>query len=427
MPGRVGICGTGFQPVGGRSPRPRPGPAAGPRARCPRHKLGDAGGLEALRTLLGHLPADSGLILVVVMHLAPDRVSHLPDLLQSRTGMQVVQVREMVKLEPDSVYILPPNYNISSIDSHLGLSPLEEARSQRAPIDHFFRTLAETHGPNAVALILSGSGADGSEGLKRIKVAGGLVIVQAPAEAEYDGMPQSAIDTGQADFILPLVEIAAKLVDYTQNRPKLRIPQGGEESDGDDRVALVKIFAQLRAVAGHDFSRYKRATVLRRLARRMQLRNVATLGAYLELLRGQRAEVEALFHDLLITVTNFFREPEAYEALAHQVIPRLFEDKGPADVVRAQNGRHRVYPPAVAALAPADQPGGIRPRRDGVRGGSDAGGGAGLRDEGGCRRGHGCHRTDAERPAIPEQACAQPAGGRRPVMGAGPRVHPASL
>src|SRR5215471_14962393 len=163
-----------------------------------------AGGLAALKTFLENVPRDSGLAFVVVVHLSPDHESHLAELLQPHVRFPVQQVVETTALEPNHVYVIPPNANLSAIDTHLRLSKLEERRQERAPIDHFFRTLAKTHDGHAIAVILTGTGSDGTLGVKDIKANGGLVIVQDPNDAEYDGMPQSAIATGMVDLILPV-------------------------------------------------------------------------------------------------------------------------------------------------------------------------------------------------------------------------------
>ena len=299
-----------------------------------------AGGLEALRGFLEPLPADSGAAFVVVVHLSPEHQSHLAEILRPHTQMAVTQVTELVKMEPNHVYVIPPNRNLSSIDTHLRLSQLEESRHARAPIDHFFRTLARTHGSKAVGIVLSGSGSDGAVGLKAIKEAGGLILAQDPVEATFDGMPQSAIATGIVDDVLPVGEMAERLLTYLSTRPAIVLTDEEDLARPDvdkareEAQLLQRIFARLRTITGHDFSRYKRGTVGRRMARRMQLHGLTTLAEYLELLRAEPDEAHALFRDLLIVVTNFFRDPEAFTALAEEVIPRLFEDKGGDDELR---------------------------------------------------------------------------------------------
>lgn len=293
-----------------------------------------AGGLAGLKTFFDHMPDETGLAFVVVMHLSPEHQSHLPELLQIHTNMTVTQVAQTMEILPNHVYVIPPNRNLSAIDTHLRLVPLEESRQQRAPIDHFFRTLAVTHRNKAIGIVLSGTGADGAVGLKKIKEEGGLAIVQDPVEAEYDSMPQSAIATGLVDLILPVAAMPAQIQDFVQMEPHL--PHAAETADlpESDEALLQKIFVYLRTHAGHDFSGYKHTTVMRRVRRRMQLQKIETLAAYLQHLREHPEEVPILFRDLLITVTNFFRDPEAFSALEKKILPQIFARKGHADTVR---------------------------------------------------------------------------------------------
>jgi two-component system CheB/CheR fusion protein len=293
-----------------------------------------AGGLSALKAFFHHVPAASGLAFVVVVHLAPEHESHLADLLRPHVRVPVLQVDEETALRPDHVYVIPPGANLSAVDTHLRLSDLEERRRERAPIDHFFRTLARTHDGHAVGVVLTGTGADGTLGLKEVKAKGGLTVVQDPAEAEYDGMPQSAIATGLVDLVLPLAEIPAAILRYAATRPRVPVPASETDLGDAERRLLHDVFAQLRARTGRDFSRYKRSTILRRIRRRMQLRAVEELPAYLAVLREEPGEVRELADDLLVTVTNFFRDAEVFEALERDVVPRLFEGKGPDDDVR---------------------------------------------------------------------------------------------
>src|SRR5690606_20714381 len=267
-----------------------------------------AGGLAALKTFFAHAPDDSGQAFVVVVHLSPEHKSHLPELLQPHVAMPVQQVRETVKLEPNHVYVIPPGANLDTIDTHLRLTDLEERRRERAPIDHFFRTLAKTHDGQAVGVILTGTGSDGALGMREIKQAGGTCLVQDPAEAEYDGMPQSVIATGVVDLVLPLHEIPAAILRIVHTHPRMPQSAEGEEPEGEARRLLQKVFAQLRARTGRDFSRYKRTTILRRIERRMQIHHIEELNEYLQLLRDQPDEVRSLGDDLLITVTSFFRD-----------------------------------------------------------------------------------------------------------------------
>ncbi|TDX32796.1 two-component system CheB/CheR fusion protein [Modicisalibacter xianhensis] len=294
-----------------------------------------AGGLAALKHFFERVPANSGLSFVVVMHLSPEYKSHLADLLQPSTSMPVQQVTETVPLLADHVYVIPPGCNLNTIDTHLRLSELEEKRRERAPIDHFFRTLAVTHDGDSIGVILTGTGSDGTLGIKEIKGRGGLTIVQDPNEAEFDGMPQSAISTRLIDKVLPLEAIPDEILRYTRTRPHIQVPQDGEELDEVQRNALQKIFVQIRARTGRDFSRYKRSTVMRRIQRRMQLHHVEELSRYLDLMRENPEETRALSDEFLITVTNFFRDREVFDALEKDIIPQLFQGKGPEDQVRA--------------------------------------------------------------------------------------------
>jgi two-component system CheB/CheR fusion protein len=293
-----------------------------------------AGGLAALKELFKHFPADSGLAFVIVVHLSPDHESHLEDLLRPHVKMPMQQVRQTVAIEQNHVYIIPPNANLDTIDTHLRLTELEKRRHERAPIDHFFRTLANTHDGNAIGVILTGTGSDGTQGLRQIKERGGLTVVQDPNEAEYDGMPRSALAAAPVDAVLPLAKIPEAVMRFAQTRPRLSISDESEEGDAEARQLLQSVFAQIRARTGRDFSHYKRSTLLRRITRRMQFHHLQEPGAYLELLRKKPEEAQALSDDLLITVTSFFRDTDVFEALERDVIPRLFDNRGNDDVVR---------------------------------------------------------------------------------------------
>jgi two-component system, chemotaxis family, CheB/CheR fusion protein len=292
-----------------------------------------AGGLTALRTFFSNVPEESGLAYVVVVHLSPEHPSHFAEVLQPHVKVPVRQVTENTPLQPDCVYVIPPNRNLSAIDTHLRLSKLEEHRGDRAPIDHFLRTLAATHDGHSVGVILSGTGSDGALGIKAIKGNGGLTVVQDPREAEYDGMPQNAIATGLVDLVLPIAQIPSAVQRFAHTKPRVRVADE-EDLEREQRQLLQKVFAQLRARTGRDFGSYKRSTILRRIQRRMQMRQVEELPDYLELLRREPDEVRALADDLLITVTNFFRDREVFQALETEVIPRLFDGKGAEDTVR---------------------------------------------------------------------------------------------
>ena len=290
-----------------------------------------AGGLKPLQTFFETLPPTTGMAFVVVTHLHPEHESHMAEILQSKTRMRVSQVDRRVGIEPDHVYVIPPNHNIVVSDTHLEIEEYETPRGPRAPIDGFFRSLAKAH-RGSVAVILSGGGTDGAVGIKDIKEQGGVLLVQHPQEAEYDSMPNAAINTGLADMILPVRELVEKLVDYGRQSP--RLPADPEALSERDLETIQRILAQVHARTGHDFSQYKRSTILRRIQRRMQLNGFALLDEYLEYLRTNVGESVTMFNDILIGVTNFFRDREPWEALEKKAIPAVFEQKVPGEKIR---------------------------------------------------------------------------------------------
>jgi two-component system CheB/CheR fusion protein len=292
-----------------------------------------AGGVGALQTFFRHMPADSGMAFVVVLHLSPQYESQLAEVLQQTTAMPVLQVTEAMPLDHDRVYVIPPAKQLALHEGVLQLSDPVEPRGQRAPIDLFFRSLAESQGPRAAAIVLSGTGADGAMGAQRVKEHGGFVLAQDPAEAEYGMMPRHAIATGLVDCVLPVAELPGALVAYWQRAEALTLPSAGPPGGADEGESLRELLALLLARTSHDFSQYKRSTVLRRIGRRMQVTGAPTLSTYLALLRGNPEESAALLRDLLISVTNFFRDPPAWQALA-AAIPGLFRGKQADDAVR---------------------------------------------------------------------------------------------
>ncbi|MBV9489367.1 MAG: PAS domain-containing protein [Verrucomicrobia bacterium] len=299
---------------------------------------GSAGSLNALRTFFSAMPADSGLAFVVVVHLSPHRDSNLASVLQGLTPMPVVRVHDPVNVEADHVYVIPPGKHLSVADGRLRLVELQSERGQRVAVDLFFRSLAETHGPRATAIVLSGADNDGAIGLKRVKERGGLTIAQEPAEAPHDGMPRAAIGTGMVDWVLPAAAMPRRLLDYYRQENRLRLPSEELPDHPSSEVsetegALRDVLALLRARTGHNFADYKRATLLRRLARRLQVNALEDLPAYLAFLRTHPGEVSALLQDLLISVTNFFRDREAFQTLESE-LPRLFHGKKAGDAIR---------------------------------------------------------------------------------------------
>ncbi|MEX0893069.1 MAG: chemotaxis protein CheB [Gemmatimonadota bacterium] len=288
-----------------------------------------AGGLRALQQFVEAVPTDSGLAFVVIMHLDPERESRMSELLQDRAAIPVTQVSVAVAIEADHIYVIPPGHDLTMRRGGLELRERGE-RSAHAPVDLFFRTLAEACGADAVGVILSGTGADGMAGIRYIREAGGITAAQSPDEATYDGMPASAISTGLVDVILPSSRIPGELIRLRQRPPGVGNTVAlSAEAEGD----LAGVFTALRNRTGHDFSLYKRSTVLRRLDRRLRFNDVITLAEYRPLLEASATESQALLRDLLISVSSFFRDPDAFMELA-DLVPSLFEGKGAADTVR---------------------------------------------------------------------------------------------
>jgi two-component system CheB/CheR fusion protein len=284
-----------------------------------------AGGLHALKRFFSTVEPHDDIAYVVVVHLAAEQKSHLADVLQPHVPIPVLQVTETTPLEANHVYVIPPASNISAVDSHLRLSALEERGRDRAPVDHFFNTLADSHDGHAVAVILSGTGSDGAHGVRRVRQKGGIVLVQDPSQAEFDGMPRNAIATGVADLVLPAEEMPARIREFVRTQPDITL--GTNRLPETERDRVPRVLAQVRARTGHDFSRYKRSTIERRIERRMQLRGIEQLDSYLDLLRDHAEEAGSLADDLLINVTRFFRDRSVFDHLEQRVIPELFAHK----------------------------------------------------------------------------------------------------
>ena len=309
---------------------------AAPRPGCLVVGMGaSAGGLMAFEQFFTHMPSESGMAFVLVQHLAPDYTSLLPELLAKYTRMSVRQVTAETPVAPDHVYIIPPDATLTIEGGVLHVeSPPVEPRGHRTPIDHFFRSLAADQGENAVCIILSGTGTDGTLGLQAVKEYGGMAMAQTMESAQYDSILRSAIATGLVDYILPVAEMPAKLVEYAAHLTAVRENGGSEGFREEVGNSLSTIHTLLRRQTGHDFSQYKENTILRRLQRRMQALQLDTVDLYVARLRQDPTELEYLFKDFLIGVTHFFRDPEAFAVLAQRVIPQLFADKGVDDQVR---------------------------------------------------------------------------------------------
>jgi two-component system CheB/CheR fusion protein len=294
-----------------------------------------AGGLAAFESFFSGMPADSdsGMAFILVQHLAPDHKSILTNLIRKYTRMQVFEVEDGIVVQPNCTYIIPPNCDMAFLNGSLQLFEPSAPRGQRMPIDFFFRSLALDQHERAIGVVLSGTGSDGSQGVRAIKGEGGMVIAQNPENAEYDGMPRSAIATGLVDYELAPAEMPTRIMAYVSG--VFRTPLGLVTAlRPQAENALKKIFLLVRNQTGHDFSQYKSSTINRRIERRMVVHQIDTIDAYIKFLQETPAEVEALFRDLLIGVTNFFRDPEAFKALEEQVIPKLFAGKPAGSVIR---------------------------------------------------------------------------------------------
>jgi two-component system, chemotaxis family, CheB/CheR fusion protein len=294
-----------------------------------------AGGLEAFEQFFNNMPPDSGMAFVIVQHLDPTHKSILADLIKSYTRMEVTEVRDGMKVEPNTIYVIPPNADMAILHGHLHLMEPSAPRGLRQPIDYFFRTLSEDRKEKAICIVLSGTGTEGALGLREIKGQGGMVMVQDPTSAKYDGMPRSAIATGLSDYILAPGKMPEQLVAYVRH-PFTKEPGKAPETEPDAANSLQKILILVRSRTGHDFSLYKQSTIIRRIERRIAIHEIATMPDYVRYLNKFPEESDILFKELLIGVTNFFRDPEAFEALKNKVFPALLEHKGTENtIVRA--------------------------------------------------------------------------------------------
>ncbi|EJN32800.1 PAS domain S-box [Pseudomonas sp. GM78] len=295
-----------------------------------------AGGLQAVKSFFQHMPDDNGMAFVVILHLSPDHQSIVDRIIQEVTGMPVLQVTETTDIQKNTVYVIPPAHHLTMSDGYLSVTPADRHPGLSIAIDLFFRDLADVHKERAFCLVLSGTGSDGAVGLSRIKEQGGVTLVQAPEDAEFDGMPRAAIDTQMVDLVLPVVQMPQKLLELWHNSQAIHLPItddpdasiGPAASERDAVVAeqlLQDILLQLRAGTGHDFKHYKRATVLRRIERRLQVTAQPDLAAYYQYLQVHPQETRELLCDMLIGVTNFFRDREAFQALERDVVPGLLK------------------------------------------------------------------------------------------------------
>jgi two-component system CheB/CheR fusion protein len=290
-----------------------------------------AGGLEALKQFFAGMPKDSGMAFVVIQHLDPTHVGIMPELLQRITDMKVNQVKDHMEVKPNQVYVIPPNKSMSILNGYLHLFEPTETRGLRLPIDIFFRSLADDQQEKSIGIILSGMGSDGTLGLKAIKEKNGIVLVQDPLSAKFNGMPNSAIAAVTVDILAAADELPAKLVSLLKYTPVT-----GEKPVLDDKIKtnLEKIVILLRTQTGHDFSSYKKNTLFRRIERRMGIHQIDKIANYVRYLQENPKELDLLFKELLIGVTNFFRDAPVWKMLKERLLPDLFKDLPNGHVLR---------------------------------------------------------------------------------------------
>lgn len=294
-----------------------------------------AGGLAAFEAFFSGMPPgiEPRMAFVVVQHLAPDHKSILAELIRRRTRMQVFEVEDGVVVKPNCVYIIPPDRDMAFLSGTLQLLEPSAPRGHRLPINFFFQSLARDQRERAICIVLSGTGGDGALGVRAVKNEGGMVMVQSPDSAEFDGMPDSAIATGMVDYQLPPGEMPAQLMAYAAHAFDSGTRQAPSPTP-DVENALKKICTLVRVQTGHDFSQYKPSTISRRIARRMAVQQINLIDEYVSYLQHTPAEAETLFRDLLIGVTSFFRDKEPFQTLEEYVIPKLFEGKSAGAAVR---------------------------------------------------------------------------------------------
>jgi two-component system, chemotaxis family, CheB/CheR fusion protein len=292
-----------------------------------------AGGLEAIEGFFANTPSDIQIAFVIIQHLAPEHKSIMGSLLEKYTKLKVEEVRDGIKVKPGCVYLNPPNRNVSIMSGRLYLTVPTQPRGVHLPIDSFFRSLAESEGEKAIGIVLSGTGSDGTLGLKAIKGEGGMAMVQDEKQAKYNNMPRSAIDTGLVDYVLPVEKMADELMKYVKHPyidGAVKVITAKEKFEN----YFQKIFILIRSTTGHDFSLYKINTVRRRIERRMAVHQIDKISEYVAYLQKNSSEIKTLFKDLLITVTNFFRDPKAFKSLNDKVIFPVARNMPSESVIR---------------------------------------------------------------------------------------------
>jgi len=292
-----------------------------------------AGGLEAFEQFFTNMPSDIGMAFALIQHLDPDHKSILSELIRRYTQMKVFEVKDGMNVEPNCIYIIPPNRYMAILNRTLQLIEPTEPFRHKEPIDFFLRSLAQDQGVHSIGVILSGTGTGGTLGLKAIKEVGGLAMVQDPESAKYDGMPKSAIATGLVDYVLTPNKMPEQLIAYTQH-DFVRMPDKITATMPEKSDWLQKVFILLRSHTGYDFSHYKKNSIIRRIERRMMINQMDSTADYVKCLQKNPMETDTLFRELLIGVTNFFRDPDAFDILKEKAIPSFFENRSPDQAIR---------------------------------------------------------------------------------------------
>ena len=293
-----------------------------------------AGGLNALEQFFAAMPADSGMAFVVIQHLSPDFKSLMDDLLARHTRMTILQATEGAELLPNTIYLSTPRFQMKLVSGRIVLRDKPIGTPVELGIDTFFRSMAEDVGKRSIGIVLSGTGSDGSRGIVAIKEAGGLVIIQTPDSAQFDGMPRNAIASGNYDFQLNPDQIPALLMEYVTNPEEIRSKVSHSVDVFPEDGEYAQIFALLRRSFNIDFSKYRTGTVTRRILRRFEMKGVHSIDDYVPIITSDADELEALYHDLLIGVTEFFRDPAAFDYLEKVVVPELISLTRDTDEIR---------------------------------------------------------------------------------------------
>ena len=317
--------------------KPRSGGSNLTNSNIPSHYVGvgaSAGGLEALQLLLRNLPTETGACFIIVQHLSPDFKSMMLELLSKHTSMELINVKDTLAVKSNTIYLIPPKRNMKIIQGQLLLSDKVPESGLNLPIDIFFRSLAEDQQHKAIGIVLSGTGSDGSRGIKTLKEAGALTIVQDPESAKFDGMPKSALNTGVIDLIVRPEEIGAKLDSYIQHPLVSGAESLFEKSINENEDAMSEIFNVLKAKSEIDFAKYKPSTVARRIERRMTIKQVQSLQEYLTILYKEPYEIQVLSRELLIGVTRFFRDSDAFDELRNKIIPSIVKSSAEDTAIR---------------------------------------------------------------------------------------------